>query len=215
MQERAFGKDIFMHMAQKKPGLTVLGIETSCDETAAAIVRREPDGTGTILANVVRTQFKEHAPYGGVVPEIAARAHVELLDSLVRAALEEAHLNFRSLDGVAATAGPGLIGGLLVGLVTAKAIALVHDLPLMAVNHLEGHALTVGLTEALNPPYLLLLVSGGHSQFVQVGAPFDYKRLGGTLDDALGEAFDKVAKMLDLGLPRRPSGRALRGERRP
>jgi N6-L-threonylcarbamoyladenine synthase len=205
MQERAFGKDIFMHTAQKNPGLTVLGIETSCDETAAAIVRREPDGTGTILSNVVRTQFKEHAPYGGVVPEIAARAHVELLDSLVRAALEQAHLNFRSLDGVAATAGPGLIGGLLVGLVTAKAIALVHSLPLMAVNHLEGHALTVGLTEALNPPYLLLLVSGGHSEFVQVGALFDYKRLGGTLDDALGEAFDKVAKMLDLGFPGGPA----------
>jgi N6-L-threonylcarbamoyladenine synthase len=205
MQERAFGKDIFMQMAQKNPGLTILGIETSCDETAAAIVRREPDGTASILSNVVRTQFKEHAPYGGVVPEIAARAHVELLDSLVRAALEEAHLNFRSLDGVAATAGPGLIGGLLVGLVTAKAIALVHGLPLIAVNHLEGHALTVGLTEALNPPYLLLLVSGGHSEFVQVGALFDYKKLGGTLDDALGEAFDKVAKMLDLGFPGGPA----------
>jgi N6-L-threonylcarbamoyladenine synthase len=205
MQGRTFGKDIFMSMEQKRPGLAVLGIETSCDETAAAIVRREPDGTGTILSNVVRTQFKEHEPYGGVVPEIAARAHVEVLDSLVRAALEQAHLNFRSLSGVAATAGPGLIGGLLVGLVTAKAIALVHDLPLIAVNHLEGHALTVGLTEAVNPPYLLLLVSGGHSQFIQASAPFRYKKLGGTLDDALGEAFDKVAKMLDLGFPGGPA----------
>ena len=205
MQGRTIGKDIFMRMQQKKPGLTVLGIETSCDETAAAIVRLEPNGNGTILSNVVRTQFKEHAPYGGVVPEIAARAHVELLDSLVRAALEEAHLNFRSLDGVAATAGPGLIGGLLVGLVTAKAVALVHNLPLVAVNHLEAHALTIGLTEALSPPYLLLLVSGGHSEFIQAGAGFDYKKLGGTIDDALGEAFDKVAKMLDLGFPGGPA----------
>ncbi|MGO9485691.1 MAG: tRNA (adenosine(37)-N6)-threonylcarbamoyltransferase complex transferase subunit TsaD [Rhodomicrobium sp.] len=192
-------------MQQKRPGLNVLGIETSCDETAASIVRLEPNGSGTILSNVVRTQFKEHEPYGGVVPEIAARAHVEVLDSLVRASLEEAHLNFHSLDGVAATAGPGLIGGLLVGLVTAKAIALVHDLPLVAVNHLEGHALTVGLTEALHPPYLLLLVSGGHSEFLQASALFDYKKLGGTIDDALGEAFDKVAKMLGLGFPGGPA----------
>ncbi len=205
MQGRRIDKDIFMHMQQKRPGLTVLGIETSCDETAAGIVRLEPNGSGTILSNVVRTQFKEHEPYGGVVPEIAARAHVEVLDSLVRASLEEAHLNFRSLDGVAATAGPGLIGGLLVGLVTAKAIALVHDLPLVAVNHLEGHALTVGLTEALHPPYLLLLVSGGHSEFLQASALFDYKKLGGTIDDALGEAFDKVAKMLGLGFPGGPA----------
>ncbi len=205
MQRHPFGKVIFMTMQQKKPGHTVLGIETSCDETAAAIVRLEPDGNGIVLSNIVRTQFKEHAPYGGVVPEIAARAHVELLDNLVRAALEEAHVNFGSLDGVAATAGPGLIGGLLVGLVTAKAIALVHDLPLIAVNHLEAHALTAGLTEGLKPPYLLLLVSGGHSEFVQVSAPFEYKKLGGTIDDALGEAFDKVAKMLDLGFPGGPA----------
>lgn len=205
MRGRASDRYNFMHMEDKKPGLTVLGIETSCDETAAAIVRRSPDGGGTILSNVVRSQFSEHAPYGGVVPEIAARAHVELLDSLVRAALEEAHLNFRSLNGVAATAGPGLIGGLLVGLVTAKAIALVHNLPLAAVNHLEGHALTVGLTAGLNPPYLLLLVSGGHSEFLQVGPMFHYKKLGGTIDDALGEAFDKVAKMLGLGFPGGPA----------
>ncbi|MGO8952820.1 MAG: tRNA (adenosine(37)-N6)-threonylcarbamoyltransferase complex transferase subunit TsaD [Rhodomicrobium sp.] len=186
-------------------GLTVLGIETSCDETAAAIVRHGEDGKGTILSNIVRSQFKDHEPYGGVVPEIAARAHVEVLDSLIRAALEEAHLGFPSLDGVAATAGPGLIGGLLVGLVTAKAIALVHNLPLAAVNHLEGHALTVGLTEALDPPYLLLLVSGGHSEFLRIGRLFDYQKLGGTIDDALGEAFDKVAKMLGLGFPGGPA----------
>jgi N6-L-threonylcarbamoyladenine synthase len=194
-----------MTTQHKTPGQAVLGIETSCDETAAAIVRLEPDGSGTILSNVVRTQFKEHAPYGGVVPEIAARAHVELLDSLVRAALEQAHVNFRGLSAVAATAGPGLIGGLLVGLVTAKAIALVHDLPLIAVNHLEAHALTAGLTEGLKPPYLQLLVSGGHSEFIQVKERFQYKKLGGTIDDALGEAFDKVAKMLDLGFPGGPA----------
>ncbi len=203
MQQRAIGKDIFMRNGDG--GLTVLGIETSCDETAAAIVRRSEDGKGTILSNIVRSQFKEHEPYGGVVPEIAARAHVEVLDSLIRAALEEARVGFPSLDGVAATAGPGLIGGLLVGLVTAKAVALVHNLPLAAVNHLEGHALTVGLTEALDPPYLLLLVSGGHSEFLRIGRLFDYHKLGGTIDDALGEAFDKVAKMLGLGFPGGPA----------
>ncbi len=186
-------------------GLTVLGIETSCDETAAAIVRRGEDGKGTILSNIVRSQFADHAPYGGVVPEIAARAHVQILDSLIKASLEEAHLGFQALDGIGATAGPGLIGGLLVGLVTAKAIALVHNLPLAAVNHLEGHALTVGLTEHLNPPYLLLLVSGGHSEFLCVGRHFQYRKLGGTIDDALGEAFDKVAKMLGLGFPGGPA----------
>ena len=194
-----------MNMDNGKAGLTVLGIETSCDETAAAVVRRDRDGKGVILSNIVRSQFSEHAPYGGVVPEIAARAHVEILDSLIEASLQEAHLDFRSLDGVAATAGPGLIGGLLVGLVTAKAVALVHGLPLAAINHLEGHALTVGLTEALQPPYLLLLVSGGHSEFLKVERLFDYRKLGGTIDDALGEAFDKVAKMLGLGFPGGPA----------
>ncbi|MBI4723945.1 MAG: tRNA (adenosine(37)-N6)-threonylcarbamoyltransferase complex transferase subunit TsaD [Rhodomicrobium sp.] len=195
-----------MHAQPAKNGaLTVLGIETSCDETAAAVVRRDVHGRGTILSNIVRSQFNDHAPYGGVVPEIAARAHAEILDSLIKASLEEAHLNFRDLDGIAATAGPGLIGGLLAGLVTAKAIALVQNLPLVAVNHLEGHALTVGLTEALDPPYLLLLVSGGHSKFLRVGRLFDYQKLGGTIDDALGEAFDKVAKMLGLGFPGGPA----------
>jgi N6-L-threonylcarbamoyladenine synthase len=193
--------------ATKEPGatkdreLTVLGIETSCDETAAAIVRRDPFGNGTLLSSIIRSQFKDHEAYGGVVPEIAARAHVQVVDKIVEAALNEAQLDFGDLDGVAATAGPGLIGGVLVGLVTAKAIALVHNLPLAAVNHLEGHALTVGLTEGLRPPYLLLLVSGGHTEFLKVGGPFQYEKLGGTIDDALGEAFDKVAKMLGLGFP--------------
>jgi len=205
MQGRTIDQIISMCNGQKKVGLTVLGIETSCDETAAAVVRRGEDGKGIILSNIVRSQFSEHGRFGGVVPEIAARAHAEILDSLIKAALEEAHVRFRELDGLAATAGPGLIGGLLVGLVTAKAIALVHNLPLVAINHLEGHALTVGLTEALDPPYLLLLVSGGHSEFLSAGGHFRYKKLGSTIDDALGEAFDKVAKMLGLGFPGGPA----------
>jgi N6-L-threonylcarbamoyladenine synthase len=184
--------------------LTLLGIETSCDETAAAVVRRSSDGRGHVMANVVRSQFKEHAAFGGVVPEIAARAHVDALDHLVALALREARVEFPDLDGIAVTAGPGLIGGLMVGLVTAKAIALVHNLPLIAVNHLEGHALTVGLTENLSPPYLLLLVSGGHTQFISVTGIGAYQRLGGTIDDAMGEAFDKVAKLLGLGFPGGP-----------
>jgi N6-L-threonylcarbamoyladenine synthase len=182
-------------------GQTVLGIMSGRDEIAAAVVRVEPDGRGIILSNLVRTYFKRPEQDGGVLPEIGARAHVELLDSLIRAALEAAHINFRSLDGVAAVAGPGQIGELLVGLVTAKAIALTHELPLVAVNHLEGHALTVGLTQGLQPPYLLLLMSGGHCEFIQVGAFFDYKVLGNTRDQAVGEAYEEVAKMLGLGFP--------------
>ncbi len=205
MQQRAINKEHLEPAATKNRELTILGIETSCDETAAAIVRRDARGNGVILSNIVRTQFKDHEAYGGVVPEIAARAHVQVLDTLIAAALAEAGLTFGDLDGVAATAGPGLIGGLLAGLVTAKAIALVHGLPLAAVNHLEGHALTVGLTEGLKPPYLLLLVSGGHTEFLRVGADFSYLKLGGTIDDALGEAFDKVAKMLRLGFPGGPA----------
>jgi N6-L-threonylcarbamoyladenine synthase len=188
-----------------KSSLTVLGIETSCDETAAAVIRRDVSGTGTILSNIVRSQFKDHAEFGGVVPEIAARAHVEVLDGLIKVSLKEAGLDFDDLDGVAATAGPGLIGGLLAGLVTAKAIALVQNLPLIAVNHLEGHALTVGLSEGLPPPYLLLLVSGGHTEFIEISSLFEYRKLGGTMDDAIGEAFDKVAKLLDLGFPGGPA----------
>jgi N6-L-threonylcarbamoyladenine synthase len=183
----------------------VLGIETSCDETAAAVVARSHTGRGRILANVVRAQWEQHRRFGGVVPEIAARAHVECLDEIVSAAMREAGVGFCDLAAVAVTAGPGLIGGLLVGVTTAKAVALAHDLALVAVNHLEAHALTVGLTEGLRPPYLLLLVSGGHTQLLLVRDVGSYSRLGTTIDDALGEAFDKTAKLLGLGLPGGPA----------
>ena len=183
----------------------LLGIETSCDETAAAVVERTLAGAGRILSNAIRAQWEEHRRYGGVVPEIAARAHVECLDAIIAAALREAGVDFGDLDAVAVTAGPGLIGGLLVGVATAKAIALVHDIDLVAVNHLEAHALTVGLTEGLRPPYLLLLVSGGHTQLLAVRGVGRYERLGTTIDDALGEAFDKTAKLLGLGFPGGPA----------
>jgi N6-L-threonylcarbamoyladenine synthase len=183
----------------------ILGIETSCDETAAAVVARAADGTGRILSNVVRAQWEQHRRYGGVVPEIAARAHVECLDEIIAQALREAGVRLGQLAGVAVTAGPGLIGGLLVGVATAKALALVHNLPLAAVNHLEAHALTVGLTHGLKPPYLLLLVSGGHTQLLVVADVGRYRRLGTTIDDALGEAFDKTAKLLGLGFPGGPA----------
>jgi N6-L-threonylcarbamoyladenine synthase len=183
----------------------VLGIETSCDETAAAVVVRDAQGHGRILSNVVRAQWEEHRRYGGVVPEIAARAHAECLDDIIAAAMREAGVGYGDLDGVAVTAGPGLIGGLLVGITMAKAIAMVHGLDLMAVNHLEAHALTVGLTEGLRPPYLLLLVSGGHTQILLVDDVARYRRLGTTIDDALGEAFDKTAKLLGLGFPGGPA----------
>ena len=183
----------------------VLGIETSCDETAAAVVARSPAGHGRILANVVRAQWEQHRRYGGVVPEIAARAHVECLDEIVRQAMGAAAIGFADLAAVAVTAGPGLIGGLLVGVTTAKALAMAHGLALVAVNHLEAHALTVGLTEGLRPPYLLLLVSGGHTQLLLVRDVGRYRRLGTTIDDALGEAFDKTAKLLGLDLPGGPA----------
>jgi N6-L-threonylcarbamoyladenine synthase len=182
----------------------VLGIETTCDETAASVVERLSDGSGRILSNIVRSQTEEHAAYGGVVPEIAARAHVDLLDGIVAAAMKEAGVEFAELSGVAAAAGPGLIGGVIVGLTTAKAIAMVHDTPLVAVNHLEAHALTPRLTCALAFPYCLFLASGGHTQIVAVAGVGDYVRLGTTLDDAIGEAFDKVAKMLGLPYPGGP-----------
>jgi N6-L-threonylcarbamoyladenine synthase len=194
-----------MATAPEKRDLIVLGIETSCDETAAALVRRDASGKGTILANLVRSQFQQHAEFGGVVPEIAARAHVELLDVLIAQALAEARTGWSDIDGVAATAGPGLIGGLIVGVTMAKAIALARRLPFMAVNHLEAHALTPGLTHGLRFPYLLLLVSGGHTQLLIVKDVGSYTRLGTTLDDALGEAFDKAAKLLGLGYPGGPA----------
>ena len=180
--------------------MIVLGIETSCDETAAAILSDD-----RILANIVLSQLAEHAPYGGVVPEIAARAHLDNVDNIVAQALAEADLSFAALDGVAATAGPGLIGGLMVGLMTGKAIAAVHDKPFVAVNHLEAHALTARLTDNVAFPYLLLLVSGGHCQLLSVGGLGQYQRLGTTIDDAAGEAFDKTAKLLDLGYPGGPA----------
>jgi N6-L-threonylcarbamoyladenine synthase len=194
-----------MATAGEKRELVVLGIETSCDETAAALVRREASGKGIILANLVRSQLDLHAEFGGVVPEIAARAHVELLDRLIAEALAESHLSWDEIDGVAATAGPGLIGGLIVGVTIAKAIALARGLPFIAVNHLEAHALTPGLTHGLRFPYLLLLVSGGHTQLLIVKDVGSYTRLGTTLDDALGEAFDKAAKLLGLGYPGGPA----------
>jgi N6-L-threonylcarbamoyladenine synthase len=184
--------------------MRVLGIETTCDETATAIVGLGEDGRGVILANEVLSQIAEHAAYGGVVPEIAARAHVEALDRLIDRALKDAGLGFADLDGIAAAAGPGLIGGVLVGLTTAKALSLVTRKPLLAVNHLEGHALTARLTDGIGFPYLLLLASGGHTQLVAVRGIGDYVRLGGTIDDAIGEAFDKVAKLLGLAYPGGP-----------
>src|SRR5437588_3628066 len=184
--------------------MIVLGIETTCDETGAAVVERPPQGPGRILANVVLSQIEEHAAFGGVVPEIAARAHVEALDLIIAKAMGEAGKTFAELDGVAAAAGPGLIGGVIVGLTTAKAIALVAEKPLIAVNHLEAHALTVRLTDATPFPYCLFLASGGHTQIVAVLGVGQYARLGTTVDDAIGEAFDKTAKLLGLGYPGGP-----------
>jgi len=182
----------------------ILGIETTCDETAAAVVTRSDDDRGRILSNVVLSQIAEHAEFGGVVPEIAARAHVEALDRIIAAAMAEANCTYAALDGVAAAAGPGLIGGVIVGLTTAKAIALTHSKPLIAVNHLEAHALTARLTDATPFPYCLFLASGGHTQILAVRGVGDYVRLGGTVDDAIGEAFDKTAKLLGLGYPGGP-----------
>jgi len=183
--------------------MLVLGIETTCDETAAAVVRRHPDGAGEIVSNIVLSQAA-HAAYGGVVPEIAARAHVEVLDLVIAKAMVEAEMNFSRLDGIAAAAGPGLIGGVIVGLTTAKAIALVAEKPLVAVNHLEAHALTARLTDNTAFPYCLFLASGGHTQIVAVIDVGDYVLLGTTRDDALGEAFDKTAKVLGLRYPGGP-----------
>jgi N6-L-threonylcarbamoyladenine synthase len=187
----------------------ILGLETSCDETAAAVVRRDGAGRGTILSNVVLSQVKDHAPYGGVVPEVAARAHIRHLGHLVQSALAEADVQAPDLAAVAATGGPGLMGGLLVGHTFGKGFALAQNLPFIAVNHLEGHALTPRLLGHCPFPYLLLLISGGHTQFQLVKGVGDYTRLGTTIDDALGEAFDKTAKLLALGYPGGPQVEAL------
>jgi N6-L-threonylcarbamoyladenine synthase len=185
--------------------LTVLGIETSCDETAAAVVRRAADGRVEVLSSVIASQIAEHAPYGGVVPEIAARAHVEVIDAIVAAAMSEAAVDYAGLDGVAATAGPGLVGGVMVGLSFGKAVALARDLPLVAVNHLEGHAVSARLAADIPYPFLLLLASGGHCQLLEVAGVGACRRLGSTIDDAAGEAFDKIAKSLGLPYPGGPA----------
>jgi N6-L-threonylcarbamoyladenine synthase len=181
--------------------MIVLGIETSCDETAAAVVT----GEGRILSSIVLSQVEEHRPYAGIVPEIAARSHLDHTDRLIGEAMTAAGIGWDDLDAVAATAGPGLIGGVLVGLTTAKAIAMVRGLPLVAVNHLEGHALTARLSDGIEFPYLLLLVSGGHCQLLAVEGIGRYSRYGGTVDDAAGEAFDKTAALLNLGYPGGPA----------
>ncbi len=183
--------------------LTFLGIESSCDDTAAAVVRAAPEGA-QILSSVVQGQTALHADFGGVVPEIAARAHVERLDHAVAQAMQQAGQDWADLDGIAVTAGPGLIGGVLSGLMTAKALAAATGLPMVGVNHLAGHALTPRLTDNLPFPYLMLLVSGGHCQFLAVEGPDRFRRLGSTIDDAPGEAFDKIAKLLALPQPGGP-----------
>lgn len=185
--------------------LTVLGLESSCDESAAAIVRRHADGRIDVLADSVLSQDSAHAPYGGVVPEIAARAHVEVMDVLTRKVLGDAGLALADMDGFAATSGPGLVGGVMAALMTAKGLALGSGKPLLAINHLEGHALSPRLTGQVDFPYLLLLVSGGHTQLLIARDVGDYEKLGSTLDDAAGEAFDKTAKIMGLGFPGGPA----------
>ncbi len=189
-------------MAKK---ITFLGIETSCDETAAAVIRENDKGTADILSNIVSSQIEEHKKFGGVVPELAARAHLENIEYIIDAALKESKISLDEVDGVAATAGPGLIVCLTIGLNIGKSIAAFSNKPFIGVNHLEGHALSPGLENKVNFPYLLLLISGGHTQFLIVKNVNEYKQLGTTIDDALGEAFDKTAKMLDLGYPGGPS----------
>src|SRR6186713_474675 len=184
--------------------MIVLGIETTCDETAAAVVERFEDGRGKILSNVILSQVREHAAFGGVVPEIAARAHVETLDGIIGRAMAQANCSYDIVDGIAAAGGPGLIGGVIIGLTMAKAIALVKNKPLIAVNHLEAHALSARLVDNTPFPYCLFLASGGHTQIVAVRGVGDYERLGTTLDDAIGEAFDKTAKLLGLPYPGGP-----------
>ncbi len=194
--------------------MRVLGLETSCDETAAAVVARDADGRARIASSIVLSQMREHAPFGGVVPEIAARAHLTHMDHVIEAAMREAQLGWDGIDAIAATAGPGLIGGLLVGTMTAKALSACLGKPFLAINHLEGHALTARLTHGAGFPYLLLLVSGGHSQILEVRGLGQYERLATTIDDALGEAFDKTAKLLGLPFPGGPAVEqaALRGD---
>ena len=184
--------------------LTVLGLETSCDETAAAVVRGCAPGPGKILSNVVFSQFDAHKAFGGVVPEIAARAHIEMLDKVIEEALSQAGLELKDLDAIAATAGPGLIGGVMVGLTTGQALALASGKPFAGINHLEAHALTARLTDGVAFPFLLLLISGGHCQLLGVEGIGKFRLYGTTIDDAAGEAFDKTAKLLGLPYPGGP-----------
>lgn len=183
----------------------VLGIESSCDETAASVLARDPDGCVRVLSSIIASQNDAHAPYGGVVPEIAARAHMQKIEGLIAQSIKDAGIGYADIHTVAATAGPGLIGGVITGLMAAKGLALSLDIPLIAVNHLEGHALSPRLSEACPFPYLLLLVSGGHTQLLAVKGLGDYQRLGSTVDDAAGEAFDKTAKIMSLGFPGGPA----------
>ena len=185
--------------------ITFLGIETSCDETAAAVIRENEKGTADILSNVVSSQIEEHKEFGGVVPELAARAHLENIEFIIDKALKDSKTSLEEIDGVAATAGPGLIVCLTVGLNIGKSIAAFSKKPFVGVNHLEGHALSPGLENKIKFPYLLLLISGGHTQYLIVKDINHYEQLGTTIDDALGEAFDKTAKMLDLGYPGGPA----------
>lgn len=189
---------------KRRSDLRILGIETSCDETAASVVSVTSEGAGEIQSNVVLSQIADHAPYGGVVPEIAARAHLDALDGIVKRALSDANVKLADVDGIAVTSGPGLAGGLIVGTMTARALAAVANKPLYTINHLEGHALTARLTDGVSFPYLLLLVSGGHTQILLVRGVGDYERWATTIDDALGEAFDKTAKLLGLPYPGGP-----------
>lgn len=183
----------------------ILGIETSCDETAAAVVARDNAGNPQIKSNVVLSQIDEHSHFGGVVPEIAARAHLSSLDHIIREALDQAEISLDEIDGIGVTSGPGLIGGLMVGLMTAKAISASRNIPYIGINHLEGHALTARLTDQVEFPYLLLLVSGGHSQILRINGLGDYTRIASTIDDAVGETFDKTAKLLGLEFPGGPN----------
>ena len=188
-----------------KKNITFLGIETSCDETAAAIIRKNERGTADILSNIVSSQIKEHEKFGGVVPELAARAHLDNIEFIIEKAFKDSKISMNEIDGVAATAGPGLIICLTVGLNIGKTIAAFIKKPFIGVNHLEGHALSPGLENEIEFPYLLLLISGGHTQFLIVNDVDSYEQLGTTIDDALGEAFDKTARMLDLGYPGGPA----------
>lgn len=190
---------------QMSETLTILGIESSCDDTAAAVVRQDSGSQPEIMSSVIATQTELHAAFGGVVPEIAARAHTEKLDICIENAMKAAGLNFSDLDGISVTAGPGLIGGVLAGVMCAKGLSAATGLPLIGVNHLAGHALTPRLTDSIEFPYLMLLVSGGHCQFLIVHDVETYKRLGGTIDDAPGEAFDKTARILGLPQPGGPA----------